>query len=83
MVLGAWSDAIAHEGEVLLLVDSSPLRLAGPGAVIWRAAETPRTLDELTTAVVTELGDHPDAGALVRTAVDDLLEHGALRLAVA
>lgn len=83
VVRAPWSDAIAHDGEVLVLAGSRPLRLAGAGATIWLAADTERTVDELVDVVVAELGDHPDAGTLVRSAAADLLHHGALRAALA
>lgn len=83
LVRAPWSDAIAHEGEVLVLIGSRPLRLAGAGAVIWLAAAEERTVDELVDAVVTELGDHPEADVLVRSAVADLVQHGVLRSALA
>ncbi len=83
LVRAPWSDAIAHDGEVLVLIGSRPLRLAGAGAAIWLAADVERTVDELVDVVVAELGDHPEAGALVRSAVADLLHHGALRTALA
>lgn len=75
-----WSDAIAIDGEVLVLAGARPLRLAGPGAVIWQATATPRTIDELTRAVVDVLGDHPDAEDLVRDAVAELERHAALQI---
>ncbi|WP_277453948.1 hypothetical protein [Janibacter sp. DB-40] len=83
LVRGSWSDAIAHDGEVLVLVGSRPLRLAGAGAAIWLAADVEHTIDELVDVVVAELGDHPDASALVRAAAADLVNHGALRTALA
>ncbi|WP_068263531.1 hypothetical protein [Janibacter limosus] len=73
-----WSDAIACDGEVLVLAGPRPLRLAGPGAVIWRAAGAPTTLDELSECVVAELGEHPQALDLTRAAVEQLLAHGVL-----
>lgn len=81
LVRAPWSDAVAHDGEVLVLAGARPLRLGGAGTTIWLAARAERTLDELTDLVVAELGDHPDSGALVRAAVADLLHHGALALA--
>ncbi len=78
LVRAPWSDAVAVDGEVLVLVGALPLRLAGPGAAAWRAAAEPRALPELTDAVVAELGEHPRAGERVEEAVLDLLEHGAL-----
>lgn len=83
LVRAPWSDAVALDGEVLVLAGPRPLRLAGPGAAIWLAADTARTLDELTAAVVAELGEHPDAAGLVRAAAADLLQHGALQQALA
>ncbi|WP_435201767.1 hypothetical protein [Janibacter sp. GS2] len=83
LVRGHWSDAIAAEGEVLVLAGPRPLRLAGPGAILWRAAVAPgRRVDELAAAVVAELGEHPQARSLVQTAASDLLRHGALRRAL-
>ena len=76
---GPWSDAVAVDGEVLVLAGSSPLRLGGPGAALWRAARAGLTVDELVGDVTAELGDHPDAARLVREAAVELLRHGALR----
>lgn len=79
---GPWSDAIAAEGEVLVLAGERPLRLAGPGAALWRAAGESCTVGQLTEAVVAELGEHPDADGLVRRAAAELLRHGALQRAL-
>ncbi|WP_338749726.1 hypothetical protein [Janibacter alittae] len=81
LVRAPWSDAIAHDGEVLVLAGPRPLRLAGAGAALWLGARPGHTLDELTDVVVAELGEHPDSGALVRAAAADLLRHGVLALA--
>lgn len=78
-VRGTWSDAIAVEGEVLVLAGPRPFRLAGPGAVIWRAAQSPISLDDLTTQVTEEFGDNPDGAAIVREAVAQLVGHRVLR----
>ncbi len=75
----AWSDAVAVDGEVLVLIGATPLRLAGPGAAIWRAAGRGRPVGELVGEVVEELGEHPDAEPLVRQAALLLLRHRALR----
>ena len=79
VVRASWSDAIACDGEVLVLAGPRPLRLAGPGAVLWRAAREPVTVADLTTTVVAELGEHPEADRIVGAAVADLIDHGALR----
>lgn len=78
VVRGPWSDAIAVDGEVLVLAGSRPLRLAGPGAVIWAAAARPRTVAELTAHVIGALGENPDAAELVRLAVRELVDHEVL-----
>lgn len=77
-----WSDAIALDGEVLVLAGPRPLRLAGPGAILWRAAEHGRPVHELVGEVTAQLGDHPDAGAIVRDAAAEMLRHGALQRAL-
>lgn len=79
VVRAPWSDAIACDGEVLVLAGPRPLRLAGPGAVAWRAAREPVTVADLTTTVVAELGEHPEADRIVGAAVADLIDHGVLR----
>ena len=80
---GPWSDAVAADGEVLVLVGGTPLRLAGPGAAIWRAAGRGRPVGELVEEVVAELGEHPDAEPIVREAARLLLRHRALRRVLA
>lgn len=77
---GPWSDAIATEGEVLVLLGSRPLRLAGAGAVLWQAAGAPATVAELTTAVITALGSHPEAEEIIRKGVAELVRHGLLHV---
>ena len=79
VVRAPWSDAIACDGEVLVLAGARPLRLAGPGAVVWRAAREPVTVAELTATVVAKLGKHPEADRIVGEAVAELIDHGALQ----
>lgn len=81
LVRGPWSDAIACDDEVLVLLGPRPLRLAGPGAILWRTAVTPTRLDELIARVTDELGDHPEGAEIVREAVAQLVGHGVLRRA--
>ena len=79
VVRAPWSDAIACDGEVLVLAGARPLRLAAPGAVVWRAAREPVTVAELTATVVAKLGKHPEADRIVGEAVAELIDHGALQ----
>lgn len=80
IVRAPWSDAIACDGEVLVLAGPRPLRLAGPGAVLWRSAAEPITAAELTQRVVDELGEHPQSDALAAAALAELVGHGVLRV---
>lgn len=81
VVRGPWSDAIACDGEVLVLQGARPLRLAGPGAAVWRCADEPQTVEQLVDGVTAALGEHPDAASIVISAVTQLLGHGVLAVA--
>ena len=76
-----FTDAIATDDEVLVLIGSSPVRLPGLAATIWRAGARACTGPQLTAACVDAHGAHPDAGDLVADTVRTMLAHGALRLA--
>jgi hypothetical protein len=71
-------DAIVTEEEYLLLVDSTPVRLAGIGATAWEACDDAPTLQELTRRVVEVNGPHPEAAQLVNDAVMAMVRGGAL-----
>lgn len=73
-----WIDA-ARIGEITIVFTGPQARFLQPlGASIWHAAANPRTLAELTAQAVADCGDHPDAAALVASAVDDLITAGVL-----
>ncbi|NNG37951.1 hypothetical protein HJ588_01500 [Flexivirga sp. ID2601S] len=73
-----YTDAVSIDGEVLLLVGASPVRLSGLGATIWVQSAEDTPLEELVGACVAEHGDHPDAAGLVRAAVRSMRDHGVL-----
>ncbi len=78
VVRAPWSDAIATDGEILVLHDAVPLRLSGIGGVLWEAASAPTRVADLVPAVVRVHGSHPDARALVVRAAAAMVEAGAL-----
>lgn len=75
---GPWDDAIASEGEVLLLRGHTPIHLSGIGAALWLNAADARTVATLHDHVVADLGPHPDSEALVTAAVRDMMAQHAL-----
>lgn len=73
-----WTDALASDGGVLVLRDNKPTHLMGLGAVIWRLAGEPVTIQEALATAVAEFGDHDEAPVLVERAVRSLLANGML-----
>lgn len=71
-------DAIASDGEVMVLVDRAPMRLGPLGATIWRRSISGATDDDLEAAAVAEHGPHPQAGDLVRAGVVELSTAGVV-----
>ena len=74
-----YTDAVATEDEVLVLVGQAPLRLTGLGATIWVSSSRPASTSTLVETCIAEHGDHPQARELVEQAVGALLGHGVLR----
>ncbi len=74
-----YSDAVADGDEVLVLVGNVPSHLQGLGATIWRAADRPTTITDLTRVCIEAHGGHPEAATLVEQAVQTLLSHGLLQ----
>lgn len=74
-----WSDALEDEGVLLVLQGSRVTRVGGLAVPVWVACETPRTTDEIARDLVSSLGEHPDAAALVRQGVTSLVTAGLLR----
>jgi len=71
-------DAVRDGDEALILVDSRPVRLSPLGLSVWLAADGAATFSDLVAAAVRDHGPHPDAVAVVRAAVQRMLEVGAL-----
>jgi hypothetical protein len=65
-------DAVQVDGEALLMIRDTPVRLAGIGLTVWTQAAAAPDMDELVALVVAEHGPHPDAEHLVRDAVTAL-----------
>ena len=72
----AWNDAVQYDDQLVLLVGDTVQLLAGLGAVAWLALASPQTTDALVAHARQELGEHSDAPALVRAALDELAERG-------
>lgn len=75
---GTYADAVRIDDEVLLLIGDLPIRCSGLGATVWHATRRPRTVEQLVDICVEQHGNHPEADALVRAAVDELCAHGVL-----
>jgi len=71
-------DAVQIGDDVLLMVDSVPVRLSGIGTTLWRASSAAATLDDLERATTEAHGAHPQARELVNAAVVELCDAGAL-----
>lgn len=78
LIRGAYVDAVEIEGEVLVLVGATPVRLSGLGASLWLASAEPQSLGDLVEVCRVEHGEHPDAESLVRDAVQSLQSYGLL-----
>lgn len=75
-----WVDAVHGEGGTLVLVGRSQVRLSSVGEVVWEQAHEPVTLSQARSAVVREVGAHPDAAGLVAEGVAAMLASGVLRV---
>ena len=73
-----WLDAVVVGDEALLLIDGTPMRLAGIGLTIWRALMDGVDTTDLTAHIVAVHSDHPDADELVRQATMALVDAGAV-----
>lgn len=73
-----FDDAIVADDEVLLLAGSTPLRLSALGATIWLAAAESVSVLDLVDVCQAAHGEHPQAAQLVRSAIGELVDVGAL-----
>ncbi|HXH77203.1 hypothetical protein [Nocardioides sp.] len=71
-----WLDAVEYDDELVVMIGDTAHLLAGLGSTIWRALAVPVTVPDLVTAAEVEHGAHPDAGALIEVALNDLVGHG-------
>ena len=72
-----WSDAVAYDDAVVVLVDALSYRLDQLAATLWLALDAVRTPAQLVATAVDVHGPHPEADRLVSDALDVLVE-GAL-----
>jgi len=80
IVRAPWRDAVHGEDGTLVLVGETPIRLGPVGEVLWRVAAAPISRDGAYAAVVTALGEHPDAARAVDDGIASLIELGLLQV---
>jgi len=73
-----WLDAVEYDDELVVMVGAEVRVLAGLGLVLWLALDVPRSTDELIAVTTAELGEHPEAEALVTGALALLASDGVL-----
>lgn len=73
-----WLDAVEYDDELVVMVGAEVRVLAGLGLVLWLALDVPRSTDELIAVTTAELGEHPEAEALVNGALALLASDGVL-----
>jgi energy-coupling factor transporter ATP-binding protein EcfA2 len=71
-----WVDAVEIGPDLVVLVEAKAFRLSDLAATVWLELTEARTIDELVVAAQIEHGEHPDASAIVETAVDTLVGLG-------
>ncbi|PKW26962.1 hypothetical protein ATL31_1791 [Phycicoccus duodecadis] len=69
--------ALHAEGSTLVLVGTVPMALPGMASTLWRAAQAPRRLADLTEAAVAGHGRHPRAAEVVAETAAGLVASGA------
>jgi energy-coupling factor transporter ATP-binding protein EcfA2 len=71
-----WLDAVQYGDELVVMVGSTAVLLAGLGTTVWLRLARPATTAELVAEAEAVHGPHPDATALVEKAMADLTEQG-------
>ncbi|MEO7421041.1 MAG: hypothetical protein ABIU87_01440 [Ornithinibacter sp.] len=71
-------EAVTSEGQAIVLREQATTLLPGIAAAIWTALDSPRPVTELTVMVQADVGEHPQAAALVLGAIKDLVRAGVL-----
>lgn len=72
-------DGVVVGDEALLLHGDTPMRLGPLGLTLWRAAAAGARAADLPGIAVAAHGDHPDAAALVRRGLAELVAAGLVR----
>lgn len=79
-----WIDAVELGSDLVVLIDTRAVHLAGLTATIWLELSSPRSPEDLVDAARRIHGDHPDAAAIVDAALvtlseQDLVTWGRMR----
>ncbi len=69
-----WTDAVAYDDAVVVLVDALGYRLDQLAGTLWLALDGVRTPAQLVATAVDVHGPHPDADQLVSDALDVLVD---------
>ena len=72
------ADAVAIADEVVVLRETTPIRLTPLGATLWTTCATGATDADLVRAAVRDHGAHPEAEAIVRDTVATMLAEDLL-----
>ncbi|QBX55970.1 hypothetical protein EXE58_11185 [Nocardioides seonyuensis] len=72
----AWADAVQYDDQLVVLIGDNAHLLTGLGTTLWLALAQSETLDNLVAVAVEAHGPHPEAEALVTTALDELADNG-------
>ncbi|MEO5663640.1 MAG: hypothetical protein ABIR39_10165, partial [Nocardioides sp.] len=75
-----WLDAVQYDDELVVMVGDTAVLLAGLGTTIWLRLDRPATTAELVAEAEAVHGPHPDAIALIETAMADLAVQGLVSL---
>lgn len=78
-----WLDAVQCGDELVVMVGDTAHLLAGIGTTVWLTLAVPATVEALVVVAVAEHGDHPEARALVESALVEMAGRGLVTAQVA